>query len=286
MPMNLASVTEGCEYTEHWRARVSSPVSTGERVFLYTVDGVYPNDQTPVTLPVIGDPFAEDDNDDIAVTGNDPWDGMWCRKRRVEPINGDTNAFSVICSYNNEPWDKTGALGSTSAASALPRVGTSGGEYQQIESNQTPWIWKSDSVRCQQGFYKRIGVTSFSLLKIVAAPGTDPNTAVAKLTTYLSTYANPLMGKINSRAFMEYDAGVVLYEGAELRMVMDHMSCPSFHMHLAFSVRTVTGESGDYNDGWLFVLRTKGTNAGQWAIPVSSEATYLYQEADLNTLFS
>jgi hypothetical protein len=176
-------------------------------------------------------------------------------------------------------------LGDTSTAADLPVNATAGGEYQQIEKTQTAWKWV-DGTKCNQDMYRRIGVTSFSLLRVIAEPDSDQSLAITKIKAYMANSLFPLMGKLNDATFYGYAAGKVLFEGADISNYSDHMSCPAYHVNLLFAVRSVTGVAGANNDGWNFVLRVQGKNAGTFAKPKSSAGTYVYESASFAGLFT
>lgn len=272
------------EITENWSANVSDLISTGQRSFIFMENGEYPGSTAvPVTCPVIGDSFGSS-TDDIAID-DVPWDTMYCRKIRTELIKNTFNNKLITCWYTNEPWDIDGALGTAADPEDLPRESAVGGENQAI-GESTGWKWQSDDVPIKQPMYKRIGVTNFSLVRIIAAPEATQASALAKITNYVSDVLLVTAGMINDDVFLGFESERVLFEGASLTVVMDHMSCPAYQVKLNFAARTVTGKAEPGLDGWNYVLRVKGTNPGTWAKPQNAiTGDYLYRSTDFTPLF-
>lgn len=272
------------EITEKWNANVCDLNSTGTRSFLYMADGKYPNNPTTMDCPVIGSVFGLA-NDDIASVAA-PWSTMYCRKIKTNILKQTINNKIITCFYNNEPWDRTGALGGISEYSSLPRESQIAGENQHIGEDNNGWKWKSDDVWTKQPLYKHIGITNFYLVKIIATPGNDTAAAVTRISNYISGVLLPMCGKINSKLFLSFSSESVLFEGASLRLAMDHTSCPAYEITLKFAVRTVTFVAGAGNDGWNYVLKIKGVNPGTWAKPMNPvTGNYLYTAVDFDPLY-
>ena len=248
---------------------------TGTRVFLWADDETR-DDQ--VSLPVIGDLFADEASGGTFYASIYGVDNLTCREVGVELVGGDKRRIRYTCNYKNEPTDQSAyetEEGSAMDAMSLPSYYEVGGEFQELGSS-VGWQWQKTSTPLDQSVPVKLVNGTLRVKRVVK----DDIVGFFDLS---STYE----GSINANDFYGKKPWMWMYEGFTGTSFTDYLGRKCLDAELIFTYRSVTGddsgEPGHPSDGWPYVFNV---STGEWDVPVTvADGVIVYDQYDLNDLF-
>ena len=242
-------------------------IATGQDTL--SAQRLFGNEGTTSGLPAIGDAHPENANLFLQTIARSPW--------------GD-RADAHLFVLNYEPLTSSNQDEDTVFAD-LPRGTEYGGEYIDIPS-QNPsqgggavWEWAGAPVQDIPRDIRLVRIIptgSFIIVKVHANKKRLNDKIIAAV------------GKVNDGAFEDFDAGELLYMGANTQEFTNSSGAKRWRARHAFQFRLPTGTAGDNQDGWNYNFRAAGEGNNGWDRPKQKNVanSFLYENTAFADIFT